>query len=116
MLKENFFYLIVSLTGILLLYFYSFSSAGINLKINELTDSMLDSIIVINARIDSYYLRENLFLQLNDGTGKIKAVKFNPEINDLIFVQENKFVKVKGKLTKKNESFELIVLELNSWK
>lgn len=119
MLREsflNFAYLIVAITGIILLSFYSASNAGLQVKINEINDLMIDSIVIVNAKIDSYYLKTNLFLQLNDGTGKIKAIKFNPSIEDMLFIEENTFIQVKGKISKNNETLTLIVQEMKAWK
>ena len=108
-------YLVVALLGLLLLFFYSVNSTEVEVKISELNNSFLDSTVIVKARIDSYYMRKNLFLFLNDGSAKIKAIKFNPSINDLIIVENNKFIEVKARVNKNKNSIELIVEEMKAW-
>lgn len=102
--------LIVAVCGVIIIVFYSVNIEPLKVNVFEINENLLEQNVLIEGRIDSSYLTKNvLIFELNDGTGKIKAVKFSPEKNDLLLIHKNAFLRVEGRVTLYKNEIEIIV-------
>ncbi len=102
--------LITAVAGVISLLLLSYVFEPREASIAEISDSMLESRVIVKARVDSAVQRETVsFFQLNDGTGKIKAVIFNPSKTQRKLISKNSFITVEGKVQLYNGSLEIVV-------
>ena len=107
--------LLASVTGILLLFAMAQSIEPKEMKIQEITIEEEGLQVKINARVEEFSQRQGIaFMQLYDGTGKIKAIAFEaekfPELGKGILAGfEGKIQIYKGEL-------ELVLEKVNEWK
>ena len=86
-------------------------------KIGEIGEGLVESRARVNARIVSR--REsngNIFLELYDGTGKIKAVAFNLENESKRIIRENNFAEFEGKIKLYKNELEIVVDRVREWR
>ena len=107
--------LLASITGIALLFAMSEAIEPKEMKIGEIGFEEEGLQAKVNARIDSFSQRQGIaFMQLYDGTGKIKAIAFKaekfPELKKgMLACFEGKIQIYKGEL-------ELVVEKVEEWK
>jgi len=85
-------------------------------KISEIDETLAGWPVKVNAKIHSYYEKDNVaFLQLYDGTGKIKAVLFRPSEEQRQAIGKNKFASFEGKIKIYREELEIVVEGIEEW-
>jgi len=108
--------LCVSVLGITLLFLLAETVATKQVKIQDIGPETVGWRVRVNARVDSFSQKENIaFLELFDGTGKIKAVLFNPKREQLAFLGKNSFASFEGKIQLYKGELELVVQEVEQW-
>ncbi len=107
--------LLASIIGIALLFATSETIEPKELKILEIKAEDQGLYVKVKARIESFSQRQGIaFMQLYDGTGKIKAISFEAEKfpqleKGMIAILEGKIQIYKGEL-------ELVVEKVSEWK
>ena len=107
--------LLASIAGILFLLAMAQSIKPTEMKIQEVGFEEEGLLVKLNARIEEFSQRQGIaFMQLYDGTGKIKAIAFKaekfPELGKgMLAGFEGKIQVYKGEL-------ELVVEKVNEWK
>lgn len=113
MLREEWLFRLsffVGVLGVLLIGIYSFYAEPMQLRVNEVTELLVDETVLLEGRVDkSYFAKGVLIFELNDGSGKIKCVKLNPEGEDFRAVRKNAFLKVKGRVGVYKGELEILV-------
>ncbi len=108
--------LCVSLTGIVMLFAFAESLEARQVQIGEIDEALLGWHVKINAKIlSSYQLDSTVFLQLYDGTGKIKAVLFKPSKQQQELIGKNTFASFEGKVQLYKNELEIIVEQVKEW-
>lgn len=102
--------LVVGICGVIIILFWSFYAAPLEVSVGQITEQMLEESVVVEGRIDkSYFVKNVLIFELNDGTGKIKGIKFNPEGEDFALIRKNNFLKVEGRVELYKGELEIVV-------
>ncbi len=108
--------LITSVAGAFFLFFLSQAFQARETKIGEISEAMLGQCISVKAKVDSAFYKDNFVLfQLNDGSGKIKAVIFNPSREQRILLQKNSFVRLQGKVQLYEGQLEVVAEAVEQW-
>jgi aspartyl/asparaginyl-tRNA synthetase len=119
MLKQETISLIAlasSVLGVIMLVFFAESFEAREVKVEEIDESLAGWPVKVNAKVESAYLKENTaFLQLYDGTGKIKAVIFRPSPEQQSLASKNSFACFKGKVQVYRNELEIIVEGVEPW-
>lgn len=106
--------LLASIAGILFLFTMAQAIEPKEMKIEEISIKEEGMQVKVNARVEEFSQRQGIaFIQLYDGTGKIKAIAFKaekfPEIKKGILAGfEGKIQIYKGEL-------ELVIEKVNEW-
>lgn len=108
--------LCLAAAGVALLLFLDSGSAPDPVKISSIGGEMAGQQVALNARVLSSYQRgSTVFLELYDGSGKIRAVLFRPNPEKLALVGKNKFASFGGKVQVYGGSVELVVEAVEEW-
>lgn len=108
--------MISAIAGIALLFALTSAFEPAPANIGELNEQMAGSSVLLKGRVDSVWGRQNnLFFQLNDGTGKMQAVIFNPSEEQRQLIAKNAFIAVSGKVQVYKNALEIIVAKVESW-
>lgn len=108
--------LCVSVCGIALLLLLAESLDSRHVKIKDIGMETVGWRVRVNARIDSFSQRDGIaFMQLYDGTGKIKAVMFKPGREEQALLGKNGFATFEGKVQLYKGELELVVLGVEQW-
>ncbi len=108
--------LCVSIFGVALLLLFSEVIEARQVKIQEIDNSMLDWHVVLNARVESVWQKnDTIFMQLYDGTGKIKAVLFKPSREQQALIGKNMFASFEGKVQFYRNELEIVVERVEKW-
>ena len=108
--------LCVSVTGLALLFAFAEGFEPRTAKIREINESLLGWHVKLNAKVASSYQKDStLFMQLYDGTGKIKAVLFKPSREQQALIGKNMFASFEGKVQFYRNELEIIVEGMEKW-
>ncbi len=108
--------MISAIAGIAFLFALSYAFEPAQANISELNEQMAGSSVLLKGRVDSVWSRQaTLFFQLNDGTGKMQAVIFNPSEEQRQLIAKNAFVAVTGKVQVYKNKLEIIVTKVEAW-
>ena len=107
--------LLASIAGILLLLAMAESIEPKEMKIEEITVEKEGLQAKVNARIEEFSQRQGIaFMQLYDGTGKIKAIAFKAEKVERL--GKGMFASFEGKIQIYKGELELVVERVKEWK
>ena len=107
---------LVSITGVSLLFLFAETLQPREVKIQEINQSLLEWNVKIDAKVLSSHQRENIaFLQLYDGTGKIKAVLFRPSEEEQPLIAKGNFASFEGRIQLYRNELELVVERVGEW-
>lgn len=107
--------LLASISGILLLLAIAQTIEPKEMKIQEITIKEEGLQVKINARVEEFNQRQGIaFMQLYDGTGKIKAIAFKAE--KFPELKKGMLADFEGKIQIYKEELELVVEKVNEWK
>ena len=107
--------LLVSIAGVALLLLSAELLEARQVKIGEIDETMIGLEVRVEARVLSKYEKDNIvFMQLYDGTGKIKAVVFNASEEQRALIGKG-FASFEGKVQLYREELELVVEEVRQW-
>lgn len=103
--------IISSIIGMILLILIDRNTVIKQSAISELNEDTLDKYVKIKARITSIHQTQKIFaLELEDETGKIKAVLFkNNKNTDNYNLQKDRTVEIEGKFTEYKNQPEIII-------
>lgn len=105
--------LLCSVSGILALAALASQVEARPAKISELDESWLGTPVKLNAKVVSASQGKGmLFLELYDGTGKIRAVSFSPEEAG---VTKGGFATFEGKVQLYKGELELVIEKAEGW-
>jgi DNA/RNA endonuclease YhcR with UshA esterase domain len=108
--------LLVSIAGVSLLFLFAEAVQPREVKIQEIDQSLLEWNVKLNAKVLSSYQHKNtVFMQLYDGTGKIKAVLFRPSEEIRPLIAKDSFASFEGKVQLYEEELELVVKRVMEW-
>lgn len=94
--------------GAVLLFYYACMAAPSPATIGQLDNGAPDKKVIVQAMVDSAFVKgQTLFFTLDDGN-KIKAVKFAPSATDKFFAQKGAFVAVTGTVKEYGGALELV--------
>jgi len=109
--------LCIAVAGVLGLLFFEQGIEVESAKIGGIDESKIGNAVKVNALVESAFKKENvLFLQLYDGTGKIKAVLFSPKEEQSTILQKGNFASIEGKVQSYENELEIIVEKAEKWK
>ncbi len=107
--------LIVSVAGLAMLFWAAENLEAKEIKIDEIDKASIGQYVKIDAQIVSYYNNGNTaFMQLYDGTGKLKAVSFQ-QGEQKAAIGKNSFASFEGKIELYKNELELVVEKVNKW-
>ena len=107
--------LLASIAGILLLFAMAEAIEPKEMKIGEIGFEDKGLYAKVNARIESFSQKNGIaFMQLYDGTGKIKAVAF--EANKVTGLRKGTLASIEGKIQIYENELELVVEKVKEWK
>ena len=107
---------LVSITGVSLLFLFAETLQPKEVKIQEIGQSLLEWNVKINAKVLSSHQRDSTaFLQLYDGTGKIKAVLFRPSEEEQPLIAKGSFASFEGRIQLYRDELELVVERVSEW-
>ena len=107
--------LLASIAGILLLLAIAQTIEPKEMKIKEIAIKDEGIYAKVNARIEEFSQRQGIaFMQLYDGTGKIKAIAFKAE--KFPELEKGMLAGFEGKIQIYKEELELVVEKVNEWK
>ena len=108
--------LISAIAGIAFLFALTTAFESAQANISELNEQMAGGSVLLKGRVDSAWSSKGtLFFQLNDGTGKMQAVIFNPSEEQKQVIAKNAFVAVTGKVQVYKNALEIIVAKVEAW-
>ena len=108
--------LLAAITGMAGLFLADSLFEEKEVRIGDIDESLVEWKVKFNAQVlSSYQKGETIFLQLYDGTGKIKAVWFNTNQDQLKLVGKNSFASFSGKVKIYEEELELVVETVEEW-
>ncbi len=107
--------LLASIIGIALLFAASEAIEPKEMKIREIRPEYEGLQAKINAKIESFSQRQGIaFMQLYDGTGKIKAIAFEAE--KFPELEKGMLASLEGKIQIYKGELELVVEKVKEWK
>ena len=102
--------------GVLFLFLLSLVLEPVEASIAEIDESMQGLTVSVSARVDSVLHKETFVIfTLNDGTGKLKVVVFNPSNEQRQLLQRNNFVSVEGKIQVYKNELEMVAKSVGQW-
>ena len=107
--------LLASISGIALLFAMAESIEPKEMKIGEIGFEDDGLYAKVNARIESFSQRQGIaFMQLYDGTGKIRAIAFEAE--KFLELEKGMLAGFEGKIQIYKGELELVVEKVKEWK
>ena len=107
--------LLASISGILLLLAIAQTIEPKEMKIQKITIEEEGLQVKVNARVKEFSQRQGIaFMQLYDGTGKIKAIAFKAE--KFPELEKGMLAGFEGKIQIYKGELELVVEKVNEWK
>ena len=107
--------LTASIAGIVLLFTIAQSIEPKEMKIEEISVEEEGLQVKVNARVEEFSQRQGIaFMQLYDGTGKIKAIAFKAE--KVEGIGKGMLASFEGKIQIYKGELELVVEKVNEWK
>ncbi len=107
--------LLVSISGILLLLAMAQAIEPKEMKIEEIKIENEGLYVKINAKVEEFSQRQGIaFMQLYDGTGKIKAIAFEAE--KFPELGKGMLASFEGKIQIYKGELELVVEKAEEWK
>jgi aspartyl/asparaginyl-tRNA synthetase len=108
--------LAVSAAGLLALWVLAGLFEAKEVSIAEIDENLVECRVRVSAQVaSSYRNQETLFLELYDGTGKIKAVVFKAEGERFAGIGKNSFAEFSGKVKLYKGELEIIVEAVEPW-
>jgi len=108
--------LCISVSGVLALLFFAQAFEAKEVKIKNIDESLIEWQVRVNAKVVSSSQKDNIaFLQLYDGTGRIKAVIFGPKEEQQKLIAKGSFASFEGKVKLYREELEIVVERVVEW-
>ncbi|MCX6799064.1 MAG: OB-fold nucleic acid binding domain-containing protein [Candidatus Diapherotrites archaeon] len=102
--------------GIALLFAAQYFFEAKEIWVSDVNVQIAGETVLLHGKVDSAFRKGNaLFFQLNDGSGKIKGVVFNPDEKESGLLQKNSFVAVRGKIQLYEGAPEIVAENLEKW-
>jgi len=102
----------ISLIGVLGLFLFVQTIEPLNVEVSRIDDSMIGKSVEVSGNIDSFSVKEgNVFLTIDDGTGKISVVMFERDArrnSGVYSLKEGGNVTVSGKIALYRSELEII--------
>ena len=105
----------IAVTGILLLYFYSFSLTPTQINLSELQSLSENKTVLVQAKTEKAIIKQSLILILNDGTSTETAIKINPSFQDIELIKKTKFLEMTARVSTYNGKKQLLIKDMKEW-
>jgi len=108
--------LAISAAGVLFLLLASMHFEANTVEISGISNAMEGRLVSVNAKVlGAYQSKGTAFMELYDGTGRIKAVCFEPKGEMIKFFCKNCFASFEGRVQIYENAPEMVIERVSEW-